>query len=54
MIARLFFDALFGDGGSARKSRHVVFAVFDPTGTSENRIAFEETFAAVTRPATRA
>ena len=54
MIARLFFDALFGDGGWGRKSRHVVFAVYDPTGTSENRIAFEETFAAVTRPESHA
>jgi len=51
LIARLFFEALFGEGGWGRKFRRVVFAVFDPTSAGENRRAFDEAFAAVAREA---
>jgi len=46
LIARLFHDALFGEGAWATKFRRVVFAVYDPTDRGENRVPFEETFAA--------
>jgi uncharacterized protein (TIGR02452 family) len=51
LIARLFFQALFGDGGWGRKFRRVVFAVFDPTLAGENRRPFDEAFATVARGA---
>ena len=49
LIARLFHEALLGEHGWAAKFRRVVFAVYDPTGTSENRVPFQEAFAAVTQ-----
>ena len=46
MIARLFHDALYDDDSDwAPKFRRIVFAVHDPTGTSENRAAFASAFA---------
>jgi uncharacterized protein (TIGR02452 family) len=51
MIARLFHEALFGPDAWAGKFRRVVFAVFDPTPSGENRAVFEEAFASVARNA---
>ena len=53
LIARLFSEALFGEGGWGRKFRRVVFAVFDPTLAGENRRPFDEAFATVARGATK-